>query len=223
MTDFQLPDFGDCATLAAKLDAMDAFIRKNSPDLMDAVDAFIGELNDARVGARAPKVGQPLPEFLLPDDKGGLASLSDYVARGPLIISFFRGRWCPFCVATKDAHDAMQSEAARAGVKLVGITPEQPGYFADEVNGAAIDILCDVDNGYALSLNLLVHLSSDIATVYKELGIDPSAHQVGESWFIPLSASFLVGRDSVVRARHIDPDWRNRLPLEDFVRAAKDL
>ncbi len=223
MTDFKFPDLSGYDTLAAKLDAMHAFIRESSPELMNAVDVFISELRQARVGARAPKVGQAMPEFLLPDGSGGLGALSGYLEQGPVIVTFFRGRWCPFCVATKDAHDSMQLEAARAGITLVGITPERPSYFADQVSGPRTDILCDVDNGYALSLNLLVHLSPAIAGTYKDLGIDPSAHQVGESWFIPLSASFLVGRDGVVRARHIDPDWRNRLPLENFVRAAKDL
>lgn len=221
MSDFELPDLSHYPTLAAKLAAVHAVIRQSSPALMDAVDMFIQELRDGKVGARAPKVGDVLPDFALPTGAGGVGSLSGYLATGPVIISFFRGRWCPFCVETKKAHDRAQDAARRAGVTMVGVTPERPGQFIGDAKDATIEVVCDVDNGYALSLNLVIFLSDRIAAVYRELGIDPSADQAGSSWFIPLSASFLVGQDGVIRARHIDPDWRNRLPLEDFLAAAK--
>lgn len=221
MSDFKLPDLSGHGTLAAKLDAIHAFIRESSPALMGAVDAFIDELREGKAGARAPQIGDVMPEFVLANGAGGVGSLSGYLANGPVIISFFRGRWCPFCLETKRAHDRARDEAAQAGVTLVGVTPERPSHFVGDAENASIDVLCDVDNGYALSLNLVIFLHDGIAKVYRDLGIDPSAQQVGASWFIPLSASFLVGQDGVVRARHIDPDWRNRLPLEDFLTTAK--
>lgn len=221
MPDFELPDLSRHATLAAKLETIHAFIRESSPALMEAVDTFIAELRDAKAGARAPRVGDVMPEFVLPDGAGDVRSLSGYLAEGPAIITFFRGRWCPFCVETKQAHDRARDAAARAGVTLVGLTPERPNHFIGDASGGSIDILCDVDNGYALGLNLVIFLHEGIAQIYRELAIDPSAHQVGSSWFIPLSASFLVGQDGVIRARHIDPDWRNRLPLEEFLESAQ--
>lgn len=221
MIDAERNQLNYLSALEEKLNEVSALAEREWPKVKPVVDGFVSNLREARAGARAPKVGETLPDFVLPDRSGKLASLSGYLSAGPAIVSFFRGRWCPYCTTTKEALDEVRSKAAASGVSLIGITPERPSHFIGNEAQNSIDVLCDVDNGYALSLNLVVHLNGAIAALYRELGVDPGEHQVGGGWFVPIPATFVVGRDGRILARFVDVDFRSRFPLDEFLDRAR--
>src|SRR5690349_19040529 len=90
-----------CRNMDARLsDRLAAFaddVRRLSPEFADVVERMIARLKDTGTGTEAPKPGEPMPDFLLPDETGRLHSLADYVGRGPVVIAFHRGHWCPYC------------------------------------------------------------------------------------------------------------------------------
>ncbi|MGX6647862.1 peroxiredoxin-like family protein [Maricaulaceae bacterium MS644] len=187
------------------------------PEIRPAVAAFIDNLKAAAAGRSAPAVGSIMPDFLLPGPGGRLVSLGDYLTRGPVIVTFFRGRWCPYCTLTKTRMDQAVGAAAERRVSLIGVTPERPDLLRSVCPGPSIDVVCDVDNGYALQLGLTVLIGGKLANLYRRLGVDPAADQPGASWLVPIPASFLISADGVILKRHLDVDFRNRLPLEDFI------
>lgn len=91
------------APLSVRLKVVADEVRRLSPTFADIVDRIVARLADNGVGLAAPKPGEPMPEFVLPDETGQLVSLSQLLEKGPAVISFNRGHWCPYCRLNVDA------------------------------------------------------------------------------------------------------------------------
>src|SRR5262249_15634135 len=147
----------DCS-LNEKLEALADSVRKLSPSFAETVDRLVDRLRRSDAGAAAPKVGEPMPPFLLPDDQGHLVSLENLLEEGPVAVTFHRGHWCPYCRINTHALAQAQRELAADGAQIVAIMPDRQ-QFAGEIkseSGAPFPILTDLDNGYALALNLAI-------------------------------------------------------------------
>jgi peroxiredoxin len=201
-------------------------LRALDPGFTAVVDRLVGRLNAVRAGAAAPAPGEPMPEFILPDEDGRLVLLSSLLARGPVAVAFHRGHWCPYCRITARALTQAHAQLSAAGGTLVAITPDRASFVAKlrEFSGATYPILTDVDNGYALSLNLAIWVGTEMQDKMLEFGVELEAYQGNASWMLPIPATFVVGSDGLVKARFIDPDYRRRMDvgeLLDSVRQAR--
>jgi peroxiredoxin len=164
-----------------------------------------------------------MPPFLLPDEAGRLAGLQSLCADAPLAIMFHRGHWCPYCRMNLRAVAREKEQIAAAGGRVVVIQPERQQY-AEEFQadaGAPFPILTDMDNGYALSLNLAIWVGPEITRMYAKSGYDLPQYQGNDAWMVPIPATFVVGRDGKITARFIDPDFRKRMELDDLLAALK--
>ncbi len=216
------------APLSARLEYFADSVRIASPVFADAVDGLVERLNLSGCGATAPAVGDPMPSFMLPDDQGHLVTLDELLAKGPVALSFHRGHWCPYCRINTNALAQAQSEVEHIGAQIVAITPDLQ-HFATALKSDAeakpFPILIDVDNGYALSLNLAIFVGLELQKLMKSAGWDIARYQGNDAWLLPIPATFIVGRDSIIRARFVDPDYRRRMAIEviiDALRTARD-
>ena len=198
-------------------------VRELNPVFADAIEQLIARLKQGGACAAAPQAGEPMPPFLLPDDDGMLVSLEDLLAEGPAAVVFNRGHWCPYCRLNTVALSEIHQEARALGAKIVAITPETQAYtrrlraWAD----APFPILTDMDNGYALSLGLAVWVGSEVERYNKVGGVNLPIYQGNDSWTIPIPATFIVGRDGLIKARYVDPDYRRRMATEELLAALK--
>jgi peroxiredoxin len=207
------------APLNTRLLLLAEAVRVESPRFAEAVEALVARLARSGLGQGAPKVGEPMPPFLLPDQTGRLTGLSEVLARGPAVISFHRGHWCPYCRLTASAFAKVQARIGPA--HMVAITPET-GLFNRrliESAGIAYPVLTDPDSGYALSLNLAFWVDDAFADLMRGVGQDLAAYQTRGAWLLPVPATFVVESGGIVVARHVDPDYRRRLEVEDLVAA----
>lgn len=188
-----------------------------------AIEHTIDRLKKASAGASAPKVGNHMPSFLLPDESGRLVSLSGMLRNGPVVVTFQRGHWCPYCRVSTVSLVGIQEEVSRSGAQLVAILPERRRFttLLKSQTGARFPFLTDMDNGYALSLGLVIWVGLEMERMFVESGIDLPQYQDSESWFLPIPATFVVGSDGVVAARYVDPDWRRRMEISDLVSAIR--
>jgi peroxiredoxin len=134
---------------------------------------------------------------------------------------FYRGHWCPYCRLNVSAVIEARHEIAAFGGQIVAIMPETQKYaeqFKSE-SGAPFPVLTDLDNGYALSLNLAIWLGSEIQQLLSYL--DLSDFHGNDGWVLPIPATFVVGRDGLVKARFVDPDFRKRMEIDDLLVALK--
>ncbi len=208
------------APLAARLGAYAARLSELNPPFAEAYDSLVAKLTMAGAGSKAPAVGERMPPFLLPDGEGRLVGLEQLQMLGPVVISMNRGHWCPFCRLELHGLSKAQDRIAGLGASVVSIMPERQHYagrLRDE--GIGIRILSDIDNGYAMELGLIMWVGNRVQKLMVKRGFELDAYQGNGGWFLPLPATFVVGRDGIIRARFVDPDFRNRMETDDIIRA----
>jgi peroxiredoxin len=207
------------AALNERLAKFASEVRRLNPAFQDAVERLIARLNKSQVGQSAPAPGEAMPPFILPDESGRLVSLNSLLDKGPVAVTFHRGHWCPYCRINTSALADVQDEIATDGGQIVAITPDRQEFTIEwkSQSGARFPILTDIDNGYALSLNLIFWVGEEMQRMIAEAGFNVSESQGNDSWFMPVPATFVVGTDGTVKARYVDPDYRKRMDIEDLI------
>lgn len=205
--------------LAVRLQAFADEVRRASPDFADAVERMIDRLHRSGAGTEAPKPGEAMPDFLLPDDVGRLWSLGELTAKGPVVIAFHRGHWCPYCLINATALAEIHPEISSLGATLIAITPEVEQFSAElkRQSEVAFPVLSDMDNGYAMLLNLAFYVGDEKRQFMIDAGWGISPFNANDSWMLPIPATFVVGADGLVKARFIDPDYRKRMDVDDIL------
>jgi len=211
------------APLNERLAAYANSVRALNAKFAAAVDGLVARLEDSEAFAAAPKEGDLMPPFLLADESGRLVALDDLLAQGPLAITFARGHWCPYCRIAVSALADIADDARAAGGAIAVIVPDRQPFAAKlkREAGAPFPILTDLDNGYALSLGLVFWVGEEMRTLMQARGADLSTAQGNDSWFVPVPATFVVGRNRVIKARHVDPDYRQRMEVDAVLAALK--
>jgi peroxiredoxin len=211
------------ASLHERLDTFSGATRYLIPGYQEAVDRMVGRLKQFDAGQSAPKIGELMPSFAMPDETGRIVTLEGLLADGPLAMVFHRGHWCPYCrISTRalaEAHDRIEA----AGARLAAIMPERQKYAATFKTEGKMryPVLTDIDNGYALSLNLAIWVGEEMQRILQAGGRRLPEYQGNATWMIPIPATFVVARDGVVRARFIDPDYRRRMTVATLLAAVK--
>ena len=145
----------------------------------------------------------------------------EMIAKGPLAVVVHRGHWCPYCrINTRSLAEA-QPRIEAAGGQVVAIVPDRQRY-ADQIREEAegqFPVLVDMDNGYAMSLNLVFWVGDEMRRFMSEAGLDLAEYQGNELWMVPVPATFVVGKDGLIRARFVDPDYRKRMTVETMLAA----
>ena len=211
------------ASLNERLDLFADSVRALSPAFADAVDRLVVRLQKSGAGESAPQVGDPMPPFHLPDEAGHLVSLDELLSRGPVAVTFHRGHWCPYCRLNTSALAKAQKEIEADGSQIIAIMPDRQ-QFAEEIkteSNARFPILTDMDNGYALSLNLAIWVGAEMERMIAAAGWDIPNFQGNTSWMLPIPATFVVGKDGKVKARFVDPDYRKRMAIEGMIAALR--
>jgi peroxiredoxin len=208
------------APLDEQLRAFSDAARQRRPDFAEAVDRLVRRLRENGAGTSAPRPGELMPPFHLPDENGHVLSLDRLLAKGPVGVTFHRGHWCPYCRININALSLAQKKIASEGGQIVAIMPDRQ-QFVSELKSAGkvpFPILTDMDNGYALSLNLAIWLGAEMQNVLGGIRDLPS-FQGNNSWMLPIPATFVVGTDGFIKARFVDPDYRKRMAIDDLLAA----
>jgi peroxiredoxin len=209
-------------SLQEQLRTFAATVRRERPEFAAAVDRLVERLRQYGAGESAPRIGEPMPPFVLPDETGRMVSLEELLNRAPVALTFHRGHWCPYCRininALVHAHRRLSADEGQ----IVAIMPDRQKFVSDLKlqSDVPFSILTDTDNGYALSLNLTIWVGAEIQKMM-EGHLDLPAFQGNNSWMLPIPATFVVGRDALIRARFIDPDYRNRMMISHMLTAMR--
>jgi peroxiredoxin len=221
--------------LQDKLDAFKAdfeggrFPLKPPKEALDTMHRATAELIASGQAQRAKKAGEVAPEFTLTDPDGKPMSSRDLLAKGPLVVSFYRGVWCPYCNLELQAlQDALPEIAAR-GAGLVAISPQTApnSRKSQRDNKLGFPILSDVRSDVADAFGIRFALPGDLVALYKSFKNDLPTFNDDPSWVLPMPARYVIGRDGVIAYAEVNPDYTHRpdpselLPVLDRLQAGK--
>jgi peroxiredoxin len=211
------------ASLAERLEAFSLAARYLTPGFQQAVDRMVARLKAYDAGQAAPKPGEPMPPFAMPDEQGHMVTLDALLSEGSLAMTFHRGHWCPYCRINTKAFAEAQEHIASDGGRLAAIMPERQQYAARfKAEGRVrYPVLTDIDNGYALSLNLAIWVGDEMQKLLEARGRQLPDYQGNKAWVLPIPATFVIAQDGIIAARFIDPDYRKRMAIEDLLLALK--
>jgi peroxiredoxin len=209
------------APLDERLSAFADDVRRLAPAFADIVDRMVDRLHSSKAGETAPAVGEPMPSFVLPDERGHLVSLEHLLKKGQVVVAFHRGHWCPYCRINAEALAGIEDDVAKLGGQLVLITPETQKYTKKHKadSGGKFAILTDLDSGYALELKVAIKINDEKRKAMTAAGWDIAEFQDNENWTLPIPATFVIGKDGVVKGRFVDPDYRKRMDIEKILTA----
>ncbi len=199
-----------------------AMIPANAQSLMaQATDA----LRASGILDRVLTVGDRIPAIALPSATGQTISIPQLLAQGPVVISLYRGQWCPYCNLELRALQTILPEITAHGATLVAISPQTPdnSLSTTEKHELTYTVLSDVGNRVARSFGLVFEVSPELRPIYQGFGIDLPGHNGDESYELPIPATYVVAPDGAIAHAFIDIDYTQRLDPDDIVQALKQL
>jgi peroxiredoxin len=221
--------------LQDKLNALKAdfeggkFPFKPSPEMLDTMHRGTAELIASGQAAAAKKAGDKAPEFTLNDPDGNPVSSRELLAKGPLVISFYRGVWCPYCNLELQAlQEALPLINAR-GANLVAISPQTApnSRKSQRDNKLQFSILSDEQSKVAALFGLRFSLPDYLIDLYKSFKNDLPAFNNDPAWVLPMPARFVIGTNGIIAYAEVNPDYTQRpdpselLPVLDRLKTAK--
>lgn len=205
--------------------ARDEFIASQSDDNKQIIGAALEKLMASDFGSNALIVGESIPNFSLPNATGEQLEIGKILENGPVVLSFYRGGWCPFCnLEFKALTDALP-EIQSFNASLIGISPETPEMAQQTISkhNLPFEVLSDVGNQVIKQFGLLSIVYEEMRPLYLQWGLDVPAHNGDDSWEIPIPATYVVDQQSVIRAAYVNKDYTQRMEPTDIIDALKTL
>ncbi len=204
---------------------LEKFRQRASDDLIKTIQAGVDELIESGIARSAVGEGDMAPEFALPNAKGKTIALSAMLARGPVVLAFYRGGWCPYCNLQLRAYQRVLPEMEALGATLVAISPEPPdaSLSTQEKNALEFEVLSDVEVKAARAYGLLFELSDELRKAYISMGKDLSEINADGGWHLPIPATYVIASDGRIELACVDPEYRNRLEPTDILVALKNV
>ncbi|SMF00045.1 Peroxiredoxin [Tistlia consotensis] len=216
-------------TLQARLDAFKADFEAGKPPynvppaVIETMHRATAELIASGAAGRALKAGDRAPAFTLPDPDGRPVSSAALLAEGPLVVSFYRGVWCPYCNMELQALQAALPAFEAVGAKLLAISPQSAPNSRKSArqNGLAFPILSDAGNEVAAAFGLRFRLPDYLVELYKSLKNDLPAFNGDDSWTLPMPGRFVIDRDGTILYAEVNPDYTRRPEPEELLPAIR--
>ncbi len=211
------------ATLKDALDERRTLMQQYVPADTQALHRRVVEqLQASNLAASALPVSAPSPSFELADDKGQPVKLASLIANGPAVLVFFRGRWCPFCIAQLEAWNRLMPSIARAGIAVAAISPMTPhqSSLTRDQHHLEFPLLSDVGNKVARQFGIAYSVPEEQRKTYRRTFVNLPFVNGNESWELPIPATFAIDRSGALLFSSANPDYTIRPePLEVLVAA----
>jgi peroxiredoxin len=212
-------------TLAAQLaDYKAGFAQRVAPERVTMMEAATRDRRATGIEQRALHAGDSAPaQLTLPDAMGRPVRLSDLWQRGPLVLLFYRGGWCPYCNLELRAWQHKLPELQRLGASLVAVSPQTPdnSLSTAEKNDLAFPVLSDSSLAASDAFGITFTLPPELVELYGRVGNDLPVVNGNGQWALPLPATYVIDRSGRVAFAHVEADYRERAEPAEVMRAVE--
>jgi len=204
-------------SLMSLQDRLDAFkldfeTKQAPPTVVAAFHKATADLIASKAIDRAIKVGDRIASFKLMDSDGALVDSAQLLAKGPLVVTFYRGVWCPYCNLDLQAIEAVADDIRSLGASLVAISPQTPSNSrkVKQQHGLSFSILSDEGGRVSAAFGLRFRLPDELVSIYKGFGVDLPVINGDPSWTLPMPARYVIARDGSIVYAEASPDYTRR-------------
>lgn len=200
-------------SLQDKLDAIrNDFEPKMPAEALRIMHASTDALVASGQATRALRAGDTAPMFVLSDTSGEPVALTAVLARGPAVLTFYRGVWCPYCNVELQALEAARPAIEALGASIVGISPQTGANSrrAHRENELGYPILADTGGAIAADFGLRWALQPDLRRLFEQFGVNLATFNGDDSWTLPMPARYIVREDGLIAYAEINPDYTRR-------------
>ncbi|MCU7933901.1 MAG: AhpC/TSA family protein [Candidatus Thiodiazotropha sp. (ex Dulcina madagascariensis)] len=201
------------------------FISSQSAENQGIIQGAFTTINATDFGANALREGDQAKGFQLPNNKGGMTALADLLTQGPIVISFYRGGWCPYCNLEFKALNDILPTINELGANLVGISPELPdnSMSTAERHQLKFEVLSDVGNAIAREYGVVMDVPASMRPLYLQWGLDVPAANGDDTWELPIPATYVIDGDGQVVFAYVNKNYTERSEPSEIVRALKSI
>ncbi|BCJ46091.1 peroxiredoxin [Actinoplanes ianthinogenes] len=194
-------------------------------DIREVMNRATKDLADSGQAERALAAGELAPGFSLPSADGRIVSLDTLLVDGPVVLTFYRGSWCPYCNIALRSLQQSHDEITARGARLVAVSPQVPDESLSlaEKHELAFEVLSDIGSDTAKQYGLAFDLPDELAAVYEGFGIDLQRVNAGHARTLPLPATYVIDRDGIIRWSFVASDYTTRAEPADILDALDGL
>ncbi len=188
-------------------------------ETLSVLFATTDELVRSGLAEKSLRRGDIIPPFTLPNASGEEVSSEGLLHKGLLVISFYRGNWCPYCNLELRALQEHLPRIREYGAQLIAISPQLPdeSLTIKEKQSLDFEVLSDVGNRVAKQFGLVYSVAQKLRAIYREYGIDIPEHNGDESYELPFPATYIIGQDGTILQSFVDADYTRRMEPADIV------
>ncbi|MGF6573737.1 peroxiredoxin [Paraburkholderia sp. GAS333] len=211
-------------SLQDKLDAFRADFKAGKPpfnappEIHPVMERATAELIASGQAGRAIKAGDRAPHFNLKDQNGNDVSSAALLVKGPLVVTFYRGVWCPYCNIELQAINEVLPQILAYGANVVAISPQTAVNSRKSVrtNELNFPVLSDVNGQTGADFGLRFVLPEYLVELYRNLKNDLPAFNNDPGWTLPMPARYVIGQDGIVLYSEVNPDYTRRPDPSDM-------
>lgn len=199
------------------------FIENAPQDILDTLKEASEKLAEKKLEEKALKVGDKMPSFSLINALRKAINSKDLLAKGPLVINFYRGGWWPYCNLELGGYQELIPEIHGLGAQLVAISPELPDESLSLAQKLSLEfeILSDIDNEFAKKMGIVFSLDNELRALYDKFGVDLPKTQGNVNYELPVPATYVVDSDGTIILSHVNIDYTTRMEPEEVLEVLK--
>ena len=203
----------------------EAMLPQIPEDVLKLLFSKIEELVNSGIAERTLTEGDELPQINLPNAVGKSINVNSMLKEGPVVISFYRGAWCPYCNLELKALQQALPEIKALDAQLIAISPNTPdnSISSIEKHGLEFEVLTDAGNKIAKEFRLVFNLAEELRPIYKQFNFDIPKFNGDESWDLPIPATYIVNTDGKIVYAFVNADYTKRMEPTEIISKLKEL
>ena len=194
-------------------------------DVLKLLFSKIEELVNSGIAERTLNEGDEIPQINLPNAVGKTINVNSMLKDGPVVISFYRGAWCPYCNLELKALQNALPEIKSLDAQLIAISPNTPdnSISSIEKHELEFEVLTDAGNKIAKEFRLVFNLAEELRPIFKQFNFDVPKYNGDESWELPIPATYIVNTDGKIVHAFVNADYTKRMEPTEIISKLKEL